>query len=148
MRRFHRLGHFRGYGGLKILVLYILGDEPKNGAELIDNIDLMSHGHWKPSPGSIYPLLSKAVEENLIVKREDRKYELTPAGYEEISMFKTGDTTKPESVENILTEINSNLSYLEDLSEEKLLPYHELIEQIGVKINRIHETFDFQKKET
>jgi DNA-binding PadR family transcriptional regulator len=140
MRRIHRTGHGRGYGGLKILVLYILSEEPKNGAELMDAIDLMSHGHWRPSPGSIYPLLSKALEENLIIKKEDRRYELTPAGYEEINMFKTGVSDQPGSVEGILTEIDNNLSYIEDLSREKLTPHIEMLEKIGLKINRINES--------
>lgn len=140
MRRFHRIRHFRGYGGLKVLVLYILREGPKNGAELMDAIDVMSHGHWKPSPGSMYPLLSKAVEENFIIKREDRRYELTNAGLEEINMFNTGTFGKSESVEGILSDIDSNLSYLEDLSEEKLAPYGQMMEEICAKINRIRGT--------
>ncbi|HWQ64341.1 MAG TPA: PadR family transcriptional regulator [Methanospirillum sp.] len=148
MRRFHGIGHLRGYGGLKILVLHILSEGPKNGAELMDAIDIMSHGHWKPSPGSIYPLLSKAVEENLITKREDRKYELTDAGLEEISMFKTGTMCHSDSVEGILSEIDSNLSYLEDLSNEKLGPHSKLVETIWQKINRIQESVNSPGKET
>lgn len=148
MRKFHRLGHFRGYGGLKLLVLYILSEGPKTGAELMDTIDLMSHGHWKPSPGSMYPLLSKAVEYNLIIKREDRTYELTDAGLEEISMFKTEESEKTGSIESILTDIDSNLSYLEDLSGEKLAPYVEMLERIGMKIYRINDTVQNNSKET
>jgi len=131
-----------------MLVLYILSDGPKNGAELMDTIDMMSHGHWKPSPGSIYPLLSKAVEEKLIVKRDDRTYELTPAGFEEISMFKTGDSSKPESIDSILTDIDSNLSYLEDLSEEKLSAFAETLERISLKINRINENLHSHRDES
>ena len=141
LRRIHRVGHVRGYGGLKILVLYILSEEPKNGAELMETIELMTHGHWKPSPGSIYPLLSKAVEENQIIKREDRRYELTAIGYDEISMFKTGASNQSESVETILTDIDSNLSYLQDLSREKLAPYQAMLEKIGVKINLINASY-------
>lgn len=148
MQRFHRIRHFRGYGGLKILVLYILREGPKNGAELMDTIDIMSHGHWKPSPGSIYPLLSKAVEENLIEKREDRKYELTRAGHEEIQMFTTGDCPKPESVDSILTDIDSNLSYLEDLPGDMLLPHMGMIEKIGEKLKNLQGTLKNQRKDT
>lgn len=148
MRRFHRLGHLRGYGGLKILVLHLLSEGPKNGAELMEAIDLMSQGHWKPSPGSIYPLLSKAVEEKLIVKREDRRYELTDAGFEEISMFKTGTGGNPDSIEGILSEIDSNLSYLEDITAEKLSPHSGLLEDISKKINRITESLKKVEKET
>ncbi|MGV8110983.1 PadR family transcriptional regulator [Methanospirillum sp.] len=148
MRRFHRIRHFRGYGGLKVLVLYILREGPKNGAELMDAIDVMSHGHWKPSPGSMYPLLSKAVEENFIIKREDRRYELTKAGIEEINMFKTGTFDKAETVEDILTEIDSNLSYLEDLTKEKLTPHIPILEEIREKVIRLHETLHSSGPET
>jgi DNA-binding PadR family transcriptional regulator len=148
MRRFHGIGHLRGYGGLKILVLHILSEDPKNGAEIMDAIDVMSHGHWKPSPGSIYPLLSKAVEENLLTKREDRKYELTDAGLEEISMFKTGSTSNPDSIEGILSEIDNNLSYLEDLSDDKLAPHSGLLQNISKKINRINEAVKSTGKES
>ncbi|WP_245926599.1 PadR family transcriptional regulator [Methanospirillum lacunae] len=148
MRRFHGIGHLRGYGGLKILVLHILSEDPKNGAEIMDAIDVMSHGHWKPSPGSIYPLLSKAVEENLLIKREDRKYELTDAGLEEISMFKTGGMSHPDSIEGILSEIDNNLSYLEDLSDDKLAPHSGLLKNISQKINRINEAVNSTGKES
>ncbi len=140
MGKFHRIIRSRGYGGLKILVLYVLSEGPKNGAELMDAIDLMSHGHWRPSPGSMYPLLSKAVEEKLIVKRDDRRYELTDTGLEEITMFRTGVSGKPETVEGILTDIDNNLSYLEDLPTEKITPYIRMIEAIREKMTRIHET--------
>lgn len=125
-----------------MLVLYILREGPKNGAELMDAIDVMSHGHWKPSPGSMYPLLSKAVEENFIIRREDRRYELTNAGLEEINMFKTGTFGKAETVHDILTEIDSNLSYLEDLTKEKLTPHLTMLEDIRHKVNRLHETLN------
>jgi len=113
----------------------------------MDTIDIMSHGHWKPSPGSIYPLLSKAVEENLIEKREDRKYELTRAGHEEIQMFTTGDCPKPESVDSILTDIDSNLSYLEDLPGDMLLPHMGMVEKIGEKLKNLQDLLKNHRKD-
>jgi len=146
MRKFFRFGHFRGYGGLRVLVLYLLSEGPKNGAELMDTIEMMSHGLWKPSPGSIYPLLSKVVEENLVRKREDRRYELTDAGFEEISMFRSERTDRTNSIEGILSDIESNLSYLEDLSGEKLAPYSRVLERIGLKINQINDALNHSGK--
>jgi len=62
-------------------------------------------------------------------------------------MFKTEGSDKAGSIESILTEIDSNLSYLEDLTEEKLAPYVRILERIGVKINRINETIKNSMKE-
>ena len=88
----------------------------------------------------MYPLLSKAVEENLITKNEDRRYELTDAGLAEISIFQAGTPNQPESIEGILTDIESNLSYLEDVPSEKLLPHAMMLEKINSKITRITGT--------
>lgn len=105
----------------------------------MDAIDMMTHGHWRPSPGSIYPLLSKAAEDKLIVKKDDGRYELTEAGSEEISMFGIGEYEKPGTVDSILRDIDSNLSYLEDLPCEKLEQYGKTLENIQVKLGRIEK---------
>jgi DNA-binding PadR family transcriptional regulator len=139
MKKFNRVGLFRGYGGLRIIVLRLLSEGPKNGAELMDTIDMMTHGHWRPSPGSIYPLLSKAAEDKLIVKKDDGRYELTEAGSEEISMFGIGEYEKPGTVDSILKDIDSNLSYLEDLPCEKLEQYGKMLENIQAKLGRIEK---------
>ncbi|MBP2133965.1 DNA-binding PadR family transcriptional regulator [Methanomicrobium sp. W14] len=139
MRKFNRIGFFRGYGGLKIIVLRLLNEGPKNGAELMDAIDLMTHGHWRPSPGSIYPLLGKAVEDKLIIKKEDGRYELTEEGSEEISMFGTGEFEKPGSVDAILRDMDSNLSYIEDLPCEKIEQYEKMLDNIEQKLGRIQK---------
>ena len=78
------LAKMRRWGGLRYVVLYSLGQAPKNGAEIMDEIERMSMGAWRPSPGSIYPLLSNLHEEGLIRKRDDQRFELTSAGSEEI----------------------------------------------------------------
>ena len=99
MSRLHRMGRYGGYGGLKTMVLYTLSEQPKNGVEIMDAIEKMSFGHWKPSPGSLYPLLKKAAEENLIRKRDDGRYELTPEGSAEIEVLRRtrGGRPRPRS---------------------------------------------------
>lgn len=44
-------------GLLRFLVLKMLSEKPMSGAEIIEEIQTQT-GSWKPSPGSIYPLLS------------------------------------------------------------------------------------------
>ncbi|MEM3745530.1 MAG: PadR family transcriptional regulator [Candidatus Bathyarchaeia archaeon] len=45
-------------GFLKFRVLWLLKDKPMSGSEIMDEIERETHGFWKPSPGSIYPLLA------------------------------------------------------------------------------------------
>ena len=44
-------------GLLRFLVLKMISEKPMSGAEIVGEIEKQT-GSWKPSPGSIYPLLS------------------------------------------------------------------------------------------
>jgi DNA-binding PadR family transcriptional regulator len=44
-------------GLLRFLVLKMLSEKPMSGTEIIEAIEMQT-GSWKPSPGSIYPLLA------------------------------------------------------------------------------------------
>ena len=114
MSRLYRVGRYGGYGGLKTMVL-TLSEQPKNGVEIMDAIEKMSFGQWKPSPGSLYPLLKKAAEENLIRKRDDGRYDLMPEGSAEIGYFGDARGRASTAVDGVLSEIDSYVSYLEDL---------------------------------
>ena len=45
-------------GLLRFLVLKFLTEKPMSGAEIVEVIERETGGKWKPSPGSIYPLLA------------------------------------------------------------------------------------------
>ncbi|MBI5697596.1 MAG: PadR family transcriptional regulator, partial [Thaumarchaeota archaeon] len=42
--------------------------------------DTQSEGRWKPSPGLIYPLLGRLLDEGLIEETKDGKYQITKKG--------------------------------------------------------------------
>jgi len=57
-----------------------------SGSELMDEISKITGGIWKPSPGSIYPMLSW-LQDNQYIKELPtenglKRYEITPAGRE------------------------------------------------------------------
>lgn len=52
------------------------------GKEIIDKAILQSDGKWRPSPGLIYPLLGRLLEEGLIDEIENGKYKITGKGLE------------------------------------------------------------------
>lgn len=55
------LGHWMAAvpkGFLRYYVLRLLGEKPMSGSEIMNEIEKRTGGRWKPSPGSIYPLLS------------------------------------------------------------------------------------------
>ena len=45
-------------GLLRFLVLNMLREKPMSGTEIVEVIEKQTEGNWKPSPGSIYPLLA------------------------------------------------------------------------------------------
>ena len=64
MHHTHPFGHwmkhmaFAPKGFLRHYVLRLLKDKPMSGSEIMNEIDARTDGHWKPSPGSIYPLIA------------------------------------------------------------------------------------------
>lgn len=103
--------------GLRTWVISMLERSPKNGAELMEEIELLTKGWWRPSPGSMYPLLESMVQEQLIRKREDGKYELTQKTKEEFGWPYGSHGAQPRTVEDMLREIEGYASYFEDLSK-------------------------------
>ncbi len=52
------------------------------GKKIIDKAILQSDGKWKPSPGLIYPMLGRLLEEGLISETDSGKYRITLKGLE------------------------------------------------------------------
>jgi DNA-binding PadR family transcriptional regulator len=137
---------FRGFGiggfrkrGLRPWILRILQRSPKNGAEIMDEIENMSQGWWRPSPGSIYPMLEEMVQDGLIKKREDGKYELSAKAKDEDYWPFGTHFTGPRSVDAILNEINGYVSYFEDLTKTDSTKLKSYREKIKTMIERLSE---------
>jgi DNA-binding PadR family transcriptional regulator len=45
-------------GFIRYQVLELLSEKPMSGSEIMNEIEKRTEGRWRPSPGSIYPLLS------------------------------------------------------------------------------------------
>lgn len=71
-------------GFIRYHVLIALNDKPQSGSELIENFEKNSGGVWKPSPGSIYPLLahlqSNGCLRELPAENGIKRYELNERG--------------------------------------------------------------------
>jgi len=73
-------------GDVRAAILRLLAEEPRNGYQIMQAIEELSAGRWRPSPGSVYPALSQLEDEGLIraAEREGTKvFELTDAGREQ-----------------------------------------------------------------
>ncbi|GAA4584492.1 hypothetical protein GCM10023194_24590 [Planotetraspora phitsanulokensis] len=72
-------------GDVRIALLRLLTEEPRNGYQMIEEISRRSGGVWRPSPGSVYPALQQLEDEGLVRGEESggsRTYRLTDKGRE------------------------------------------------------------------
>ena len=72
-------------GLLQFLVLKLLSEKAMSGAEIVEVIEQETRGFWKPSPGSIYPLLAKLQEKGCTTESSTgeiglKRYTLTDEG--------------------------------------------------------------------
>lgn len=72
-------------GFLRYFVLKLLSEKPMSGSEIMTEVEKRTNGCWKPSPGSIYPLLDWLREEGYIKEADGKEtgakpYTLTDKG--------------------------------------------------------------------
>lgn len=163
-RDFHeRIEEMQRFGGLRMWILHVLDEHgTANGVEIMDAIqthqeglEMMSwnrgprrgHGPPRPSPGSVYPMLKKMADEDLISKREDGKYDLTKKG-EKIIYKMSGRFRHHKdmdrgalSIRKALTEMDGYISYLEDIKKEKLASHKEIIGELSERLKKVEESF-------
>jgi DNA-binding PadR family transcriptional regulator len=63
-------------------ILDLLTEQPMTGKEIIDKAIVQSQGKWRPSPGLIYPMLGRLLDEGLIAELENGRYKITQKGLE------------------------------------------------------------------
>jgi DNA-binding PadR family transcriptional regulator len=72
-------------GDVRTALLTLLAEEPRNGYQLMQEIERRSEGVWRPSPGSVYPALQQLEDEGLVRSDETdgrKLFHLTDAGRE------------------------------------------------------------------
>ena len=81
----HSYGHRRRMrrGDVRAAILLLVEEEPRNGYQIMQELEERTEGLWRPSPGSVYPALQQLEDEGLIRSDEAdgrRLYHLTDAG--------------------------------------------------------------------
>ena len=121
-------------------VLSILQQSPRNGVEIMDQIEIATQGRWRPSPGSVYPLLDELQKEGSIKKLEDGEYEITEIGKQEFEWPWGMQKKQPHTMDEVITAINGYVSYLEDLAKSdssKIAQYSQKIKDLQERLSRL-----------
>jgi DNA-binding PadR family transcriptional regulator len=85
-------------GALKFLIMKLIEEKPKTGSEIMDEIEDKSLGYWRPSPGSVYPMLSYLEDKGYIHSKEEgttKRYFLAPKGKEFLESGKKTFESEP-----------------------------------------------------
>jgi DNA-binding PadR family transcriptional regulator len=85
MRHWMRHAAMVPKGFLRYQLLKKLNEKPMSGSEIMSQLENETKGYWRPSPGSIYPLLAWLQDQNLIKEAQQtepgiRRYALTETG--------------------------------------------------------------------
>jgi DNA-binding PadR family transcriptional regulator len=68
---------------VRAAILALLREGPRNGYQIMAEIEERSGGAWRPSPGAVYPALAQLADEGLVEAEESggrRTFSLTEAG--------------------------------------------------------------------
>jgi DNA-binding PadR family transcriptional regulator len=128
----HGRAHFGQRGWLRPAILKLLEEKPMNGMEMINKFYEASHGWWKPSPGSVYPLLETLETEEMIKKRADGRYEVT-------KKFKSASRPTGQ-VEEMVTNMEGTVSYFEEMSKSdktKFSAYKKRVEKLAERLSKL-----------
>jgi len=124
-------------------VLSLLKQSPRNGAEIMNQIEIATQGWWRPSPGSVYPLLEELQKEGSIRKLEDGKYEITESGKQEFDWPWGNHRKQPHTMNEVIVEINGYVSYLEDLAKvdkANIIQYSQSIKDLQLRLAKLGES--------
>ena len=82
-------------GDIRTAALLLLAEEPRNGYQIMQEVQERSDGAWRPSPGSVYPALAQLEDEGLIRSEEiegRKAYRLTVEG---LAVVEERDANRP-----------------------------------------------------
>jgi DNA-binding PadR family transcriptional regulator len=78
-------------GDVRAGILALLAEAPRNGYQIMQELEARSRGLWRPSPGSVYPALQQLEDEGLVRSEEagaGRSYQLTDSGKKYVAEHK------------------------------------------------------------
>ena len=133
--------------GLRMLIMSMISSAPKNGVEIMNEIEITTRGWWRPSPGSVYPVLEQLTSEGLIKKRDDGRYELTAKGdseFGEWGPFAGRSRKRPLTVDDMLQEMASYISYFEEIksssesqSKKEIAQHLDRIKELANRLSKL-----------
>jgi DNA-binding PadR family transcriptional regulator len=118
-------------GDIRTAALLLLSEEPRNGYQVMQEVQERSDGVWRPSPGSVYPALAQLEDEGLIrqSEHEGRKlYELTGEGRERVA---ERGADRPAPWEQMSGSVSEDMHELGKLAREVAFAFAQVMRAGG-----------------
>lgn len=106
----------------------------------MDGVESMTRGWWRPTPGSIYPLLKEMTDGGIVRKLEDGRYELTQKGRSQAEGFLGPRHQSPRTTGDMLNRMQSFVSYMEDTKssgKESLKDHQNTLNELAKRISNL-----------
>ena len=150
---FQRVGSSIPRGFSRYFILELLKKKAHTGKEIINYAVKQSNGIWKPSPGLIYPLLGRLLDEGLIEEAKDGRYQITKKGLDTAQdvdkindivkkqldvLFRLGNVGRfvaLDLLEKIATMGSVLSSNITNMTDEETQKYREFLQEELKKIN-------------
>ncbi|MEO7865742.1 MAG: PadR family transcriptional regulator [Sphingomicrobium sp.] len=146
-------------GELRLVLLKLIGDQPRHGYELIKAVEEMTGGEYAPSPGIIYPTLTLLEDMGFIAEKKSKDskkiFEVTDDGRTHLSenvadveeLFeRLSDLVPKESsnagpaigraVKNLMTAMSHRIGR-DGLDDELLLEIAAILDEAAQRIERV-----------
>lgn len=105
-------------GDIRTAALLLLAEEPRNGYQIMQEVQERSEGAWSPSPGSVYPALQQLEDEGLIRSEEVDGRKLFRLTDEGLAKVKERDPEQPAPWEQMSGDLGSKAHELGKIMRE------------------------------
>lgn len=122
------------------MVIYLLSSSPKNGVELMNGVESITRGWWRPTPGSVYPLLKEMTDQGIVNKLEDGRYELTQKGRSQALGTYRRSRRRSLGTGEILDRMSRYAAFLEEARgtpEDELPAYMDKVRELYEALGRL-----------
>jgi DNA-binding PadR family transcriptional regulator len=105
-------------GDIRTAALLLLAEEPRNGYQIMQEVEERSDGVWRPSPGSVYPALAQLEDEGLIRSQEPDGRKLFALTDDGRALVEQRDTDRPAPWEQMSGDVSTTAHELGRLMRE------------------------------
>lgn len=124
-------------GLLRALIIALASKEPVTGKDVIEAVKERSSGQWVPSPGSVYYIIERLLDEQMLIPMphtSEKRYITTSKGIEKLKDY---SQSIKESIKRNLLLLSILASLIEPSEMNRISLMMKIVSMPDDKVNRI-----------